>query len=153
MQQSPRWLQWDAPNSPSKLPRSLQRAPPHLIHPSFDRLHSPPKRHPDPVSRFATVHTPDRHTHRQTDTWGRRQVYSRSAYTLYYIDSKRGANKNSVKNEHFPQRYNRFETFGHEECTVLPACLLHQLAENSLFIEKRQRTLTLLTCHRNGYNR
>ena len=33
-------------------------------HPSTDPTHNP-KRHPDPISRFATVHYPD--TQRQTD--------------------------------------------------------------------------------------
>jgi len=45
-EQSPHWLQWDAPNSPPKLPISLWWSPPHdlhLIHLSLDRLHSPPK--------------------------------------------------------------------------------------------------------------
>jgi len=42
MQQSPHWLQLDAPNSPPKLPLPFQRSP-HLIHPSLDWLHSPSK--------------------------------------------------------------------------------------------------------------
>jgi len=36
------WLQWDAPNSPPKLPLALRRSPPNLIHPSLDRTRSPP---------------------------------------------------------------------------------------------------------------
>jgi len=36
----------------------------------------------DPLSRFATVHFPDRHTHTQTDRWSRRMFYSNTAYTL-----------------------------------------------------------------------
>ena len=41
----------------------------HLILLSFDWLHSPPqtKRHPDPISCFATIHFADRHTDRPTD--------------------------------------------------------------------------------------
>jgi len=33
-----------------------------------------PKRYPDPFSRFATIHFPDKqaHTRRQTDRWSRR---------------------------------------------------------------------------------
>ena len=34
-------LQWDTPNSPKKMPFPLVRSPPHLIHTSFDRPHSP----------------------------------------------------------------------------------------------------------------
>jgi len=45
---------------------------PHLIHPSIDRPRSIPKRHPDPISRFATVHFPD--THRQADRLTDRQM-------------------------------------------------------------------------------
>jgi len=41
---------------------SLRRSPPHLIHPFLDRPHSPPQRHQDPISRFATVYPPDRPT-------------------------------------------------------------------------------------------
>ena len=47
-----------------------------------------PKRHPDPNSRFATVHFPDRqterHTDRQTDTWERWQVRNKGAYALLH---------------------------------------------------------------------
>jgi len=40
---------------------------PHLIHHySTDRTHHP-KRHPDPISRFVTVHFPDTQTDRPTD--------------------------------------------------------------------------------------
>ena len=42
--------------------------PSNSLHSSRGRPHSPPKRHPDPISRFATVHPPDRPTDRQTDT-------------------------------------------------------------------------------------
>jgi len=37
------------------------------FHPSVDQPHLPPKRHPDAISRFTTVHRPDRPTDRQTD--------------------------------------------------------------------------------------
>jgi len=84
MSQSLHWLQWDAPNSPPKTATSS----PRLIHPSLDRPNSPLKRHPDPISRFATVHFPD--TDRQTGRWDRRQSISR-ALTLYYTDSERRA--------------------------------------------------------------
>ena len=45
---------------PPNLP--LKRSLPHLIHPSLDRPHSHPTQHPDPISHFATIHFPDRHT-------------------------------------------------------------------------------------------
>jgi len=83
MPQSLRWLQWDTPQSTltppqTKLPLSLRRSLPHLIHhPSTDLTHHP-KRHPDPISRFATVHPPDRHTDTPTDRWARRQVCTKT---------------------------------------------------------------------------
>jgi len=40
-QQRPHWLQWDAPNSPPKLPLDFDDNHPNLIHPSLNRLHSP----------------------------------------------------------------------------------------------------------------
>jgi len=91
MQQSPHWLQWDAQNSPTKLPFPLRRSPPPS-NTHIPRRHHP-KRHPDPISRFATVglHFPDRETHTQTDRWARRQVYTISAYARY-IDRERRAN-------------------------------------------------------------
>ena len=42
-------------------------------HPSTDFTHHP-KRHPDPISPFATVHLAVRQTDTQTDRWARRQV-------------------------------------------------------------------------------
>jgi len=54
-----------------------------------------PKQHLDPISRFVTVHFPDRQTHThsltQTDRWARRQLDSISPYALY-IDIERRAN-------------------------------------------------------------
>jgi len=41
MQQSPHWLQRDAPNSPPKLPIPLRRQPPPSNNPSLNRLCSP----------------------------------------------------------------------------------------------------------------
>jgi len=50
------------PKFTPKLPLPLRRSPPHLIHlPSTDPTHHP-KRHPDPISRFAIIHFADRHT-------------------------------------------------------------------------------------------
>ena len=44
-QQSLHWLQWDAPNSPPKLPLLLRRSPPksNTVHPFLDRPLSPPQ--------------------------------------------------------------------------------------------------------------
>ena len=45
-----------------------------------------PKRHPDPVSRFTTVHLPVRHTDRPTDGISERStVYTNSAYALLIV--------------------------------------------------------------------
>ena len=60
--------------------------PIYYTHPSTDLTHHP-KRHPDPISRFASVHFPDRH--RQTETWDRRQIVRR-ALTFYYNSERRG---------------------------------------------------------------
>jgi len=51
-------------NSTPKLPFLLRRSPLQStwIHQSLNH----PKRHPDPISRFATVHFPDRQTDRHT---------------------------------------------------------------------------------------
>jgi len=86
IQQSPHWLQWDAPRLPPKLPLFLRRSLPHLIHPSLDRPRSPSQT--TPVSNQPFCHSTlsgqtDRHT-RQTNTWDRRQVCKKSAYPLSY---------------------------------------------------------------------
>ena len=39
-----------------KTATSLRRSRPHLIQPYLDRPHSPSQRHPDPLSRFITIH-------------------------------------------------------------------------------------------------
>jgi len=69
---SPHSLQWEAPYLPSKLSFPFDDLYRHLIHPSVHRPTYHPKRQPDPVNRFSTVHFPDRETHRQTDRWSRR---------------------------------------------------------------------------------
>ena len=75
MQQSLHWLRH---KFTSKLPFPFDDHHSHLIHPSSSDLTHYSKRHLDPVSRFAKVHFPDRHTDRQM---GRRQV-SKLALTL-----------------------------------------------------------------------
>jgi len=53
---------------------------PYLIHPSLDRSNSSSQRHPDPISRFATIQFSDRQTDTQTDRWARQQFNKISAY-------------------------------------------------------------------------
>jgi len=57
------------PKCTPKLPLTLRRSTPQQIHPSLNWPHWPPKRHLDPISRFATIHFMDRQrqTDRQTD--------------------------------------------------------------------------------------
>jgi len=74
-QQSPNWLQWDVPHLSPKVLLPLQRSPPHLIHPSLDRPHSPPH-----TASRSNQHTFQTDT--QTDRWDRQQIYSNNAYTL-----------------------------------------------------------------------
>jgi len=76
----------------AKIPKTslpFRKPGPHRIHlyPSTDSTHHP-KWHPDPISRFATVHTAnkptDRQTDRQTDKWDWLQVCMKSAYALFF---------------------------------------------------------------------
>jgi len=62
-----------------------------MMHLELNRMTDPtyhPKRHPDPISRFAKVHFPQRQTDRPTDTQtnrrARRQVSKISAYARYW---------------------------------------------------------------------
>jgi len=87
------WLQRNAPHLPTELPLPLRRSSP----PSNTPIpHATPRTTPngiriDPISRFVTVHPPDRQTDRQTefnrptdrqtDELGDRSV-SRPAYVL-----------------------------------------------------------------------
>jgi len=57
--------EWDA-----KPPKPPFRGPAYYTHPTTDPTHLP-KRHPDTVSRFATVHFRDRQTDRQTSHMAR----------------------------------------------------------------------------------
>ena len=84
------WLQWDAPNSPPKLPLLFDdHHPVYYTHSSTDPTHHP-KRHLDPFSRFATIHFADR----PTDRWSRRMF--RNMSRLRSLDSSDAA-KNSSK--------------------------------------------------------
>jgi len=72
MQRSPHWLKRDAPNSPQTAPSPSTITTPSNI-PIPRPTHTPSKRHPDPLSCFATVHFPenrqtDRPTHTHTHT-------------------------------------------------------------------------------------
>jgi len=55
-QQSPHWLQWYAANSSPNCPFPFNDHHQNLIHPYWARPTHHPKRHPDPISRFATIH-------------------------------------------------------------------------------------------------
>jgi len=97
MQQSPHWLQWDAPNSPPQLPLPLRWSPP---------LSNTPIPRPTPLtipmasgSNQPFCHSTlsgqtDRLTHRQTNRWASRQVGKISAYTCY-IARERHTNSSS----------------------------------------------------------
>jgi len=89
-QQSPHWLQWDAQIHPQNCLFPFDDHRPRLIHPSLDPTHHR-KRHPDPISRFATIHFPDTQTNR-SHRWDRRQLDCINAYALY-IDRERRAKK------------------------------------------------------------
>jgi len=53
--------------------------------PILDRPHSPPyKRHLDLISRFSTVHFPDRHTDRRIDRWDKRHCVPRALTLMLY---------------------------------------------------------------------
>jgi len=58
-----------SPTFTPKTAPSLRRSASHLIHPFLDRPHSPPKHHPDSISRFhnSLVRQNDRQTDRQMD--------------------------------------------------------------------------------------
>ena len=62
MQQSPRWLQCDAPNSSAKLSLPFDNHHPHLIHSSLDRTHLPSQTTSGSNQPSSAVHFPDRHT-------------------------------------------------------------------------------------------
>ena len=72
--QRPHWLQWDVPNSPPK----TAPFPSTITTPSNTPIPRPTpvttKQHPDPISRFATIHFADRQTDRQTDGPGESSV-------------------------------------------------------------------------------
>jgi len=87
MQQSTHWLQWDAPNSPPKLPFPLRRSPPSSNTPI-------PRPTPLTTPNGIWIHSAvlpqyTFRTHIQTDTqterWDKRQVYANSAYALLIV--------------------------------------------------------------------
>jgi len=89
---SPHWLQRDVPNSSQNRPF----LPPHLIHPSLDRPHSPSQTASGSNRPFCHS-TFSGHTGRPTDAICERSV--RRALTLYYIDSERRANNKKSRPE------------------------------------------------------
>jgi len=56
---------------------SMISTPMQYTHHSTDPTYHP-RRHPDPISHFATVHLPDRQTNRSTDRWAKRQVCTKT---------------------------------------------------------------------------
>jgi len=69
------WLQWDAPNSPIKLPFDDHHTHQHT-HPSTDPTH-----HPNGIRiQWAVLPQYSFRTDRQTDRWARRQVRKISVY-------------------------------------------------------------------------
>jgi len=81
--------------NPRNLSFSLRHVDPYLIHTSLNWPHSPPQTTSESDQPFATVHFPVSELHRQTDrpTHGIDHRSVRRALALYYIDSKRRANK------------------------------------------------------------
>jgi len=67
---------WAPQIHPQNCPLPFDDSHLYLIHPFSTDPNYHSKRHPDPFSRFTTVHFPDR----QTDRWARRQVRNKSAY-------------------------------------------------------------------------
>jgi len=57
-----------------------------VTHTKPDPTHHP-KRHTDPISRFATIHFPNRPTDRPTDRWYRQQAHTMSAPLAMLIES------------------------------------------------------------------
>jgi len=87
-QKSPHWLQWDATKFTPKSAHSLRRSPPHLIHSSLDRRHSPSQTASgsnQPFWHNTLSGQTDRPTH------GIRDRSIPRALTFYYIDSERRA--------------------------------------------------------------
>ena len=64
----------------------------HPIFPSATDPSHHPKRHPNPISHFATVNFPDTQTDWPTNRWDRRQLNSICSYARY-IDRERRANR------------------------------------------------------------
>jgi len=67
MAQSPHWLQWMPHIYPKITPSpSTIYAPIYHTNPLTESTHNYTW-HPDPISRFLTIHPPDRKTDQQTD--------------------------------------------------------------------------------------
>ena len=68
-QQCPHWFHWGSPHPPKIAPcRGTIANPNYLPHPWTQATHHR-KRHPDPISRFSTIHQTGRQTDRQTHRW------------------------------------------------------------------------------------
>ena len=114
MRQSPRWLQWDAPNSPSKLLLPFDDNHLHTVHAYIDRPHSPPQTAPgsnQPFCHNTLSGQIDRPTDRPTD---RRETCTKSAYA-----TERRTNNNSVIRAN--KNYNNYRHRHHDNyyCTYV----------------------------------
>ena len=58
-----------------------------------------PKRHPNPINRFATIHFADRQTDRQTDRWSRRMFRNMSRLRLLCLMESDAANNCDSRTE------------------------------------------------------
>jgi len=105
--QSPYWLQRYAPNSPQ-----TALSPSTIIiatYPSIDPTHHP-KRHPDPISRFARTHFPDRQTDRPTHGISDRSI-PRAAYAVLIVSDALTTSPTYVapvlsrSDKYFPRRF------------------------------------------------
>jgi len=80
-------------------PKTTDNHPDIIHHPSTDPTHHP-KRHLDPISRFATIHFPDRpthaHTRRPTDGLGDRSVRWAAYALLIASDAAKKYCKNTA---------------------------------------------------------
>jgi len=96
MQQRPHWLQWDALNSPPKLPLPLHWSPPSPPPSNTLILWPTPLTIPNgiliqsavlPQYTFRTYSQTDSKTDKQTDRWSRRQARTMSAPLAMLIES------------------------------------------------------------------
>ena len=124
MQQSPHWLRRDASNSSQNCTFPFDDCHSHLIHPSLDRPHSPPKTASGSTQPFCHS-TLSGQTDRQTDGWSRRETCTNTR--LRSIDYSDAANNNKISwnFRNFKARFLADRTIGRAYGTVcrLSVCL------------------------------